>query len=80
LTLTILPRHQAARRLAVRPAQSTASSTTSILKSIRYHCTTADLPGGAAAGDAITVDGTAYTVRVIQPEGPSVTTLVLEKI
>jgi hypothetical protein len=25
------------------------------------------------------VDGTAYTVRVIQPEGTSVTTLVLEK-
>ena len=39
----------------------------------------ADLPSGAAAGDAITVDGTAYTVRVIQPEGTGVTTLVLEK-
>ena len=47
---------------------------------LRFICTTADLPGGAAAGDAITVDGTAYTVRVIQPEGPSVTILVLEKI
>ena len=28
----------------------------------------------AAAGEAITVDGTAYTVRVIQLEGTSVTT------
>jgi len=27
----------------------------------------------------ITIDGTAYTVRVIQPEGTGVTTLVLEK-
>ena len=45
----------------------------------RFICTTADLPSGAAAGDAITVDGTAYTVRVIQPEGTGVTTLVLEK-
>ena len=39
----------------------------------------ADLPYGAASGDAITIDGTAYTVRVIQPEGTGVTTLVLEK-
>ena len=31
------------------------------------------------SGDAITVDGTAYTVRVIQPEGTGVTTLDLEK-
>jgi hypothetical protein len=39
----------------------------------------ADLPDGAASGDAITIDGTAYTVRVIQPEGTGVTTLALEK-
>ena len=45
----------------------------------RLFCTTADLPSGAASGDAITIDGTAYTVRVIQPEGTGVTTLVLEK-
>ncbi len=45
----------------------------------RFICTTADLPSGAAAGDAITVDGTAYTVRVIQPDGTGITTLVLEK-
>jgi len=45
----------------------------------RFVCTTADFPSGAAAGDAITVDGTAYAVRVIQPEGTGVTTLALEK-
>ena len=39
----------------------------------------ADLPSGAAAGDAITIDSTAYTVRVIQPEGTGITTLVLKK-
>ena len=40
----------------------------------RFICTTADLPNGAAAGDAITIDSTAYTVRVIQPEGTDITT------
>ena len=45
----------------------------------RLVCTTADLPSGAASGDAITIDGTAYTVRVIQPEGTGVTTLVWGK-
>ena len=45
----------------------------------RFVCTTADLPSGATSGDAITIDGTAYTVRVIQPEGTGVTTVVLEK-
>ena len=45
----------------------------------RFICAMADLPSGAVSGDAITVDSTAYTVRVIQPEGTGVTTLVLEK-
>ena len=45
----------------------------------RFICTTADLPSGAAAGDAIMVGSAAYTVRVIQPEGTGVTTLDLEK-
>jgi len=40
---------------------------------------TADLPDGVAAGDAISIDSIAYIVRVIQPEGTGVTTLVLEK-
>ena len=40
---------------------------------------TADLPDGAAARDAISIDSIAYTVRVIQPEGTGVTTLVLEE-
>ena len=44
-----------------------------------FICATADLPNGAVTGDAITVDGTACTVRVIQPEGMGITTLVLEK-
>jgi hypothetical protein len=41
----------------------------------RFICTTADFPGGGAAGDANTVDGTAYTVRVIQPEGMGAATV-----
>ena len=32
----------------------------------RFICITVDLPGSAAASEAITVDGTAYNVRVIQ--------------
>jgi hypothetical protein len=43
------------------------------------YCYRLPLLTGAASGDAITVDSTAYTVRVIQPEGMGVTTLVLEK-
>ena len=31
----------------------------------RFICAMVDLPNGAVAGVAITVDGTAYTVRVI---------------
>ena len=45
----------------------------------RFICASADLPGTAASGDAITIDSTAYTVRVIQPEGTGIKTLVLEK-
>jgi hypothetical protein len=45
----------------------------------RFICATADLPSAAAGGDAITISGTAYTVRVIQAEGTGVSTLVLEK-
>ena len=44
-----------------------------------FICATADLPSGAASGDAITVDSTTYTVRVMQPKGTGVTALVLEK-
>ena len=44
-----------------------------------FTCTMLDLPSGAASGDALTIDGTAYTIRVIQLEGTDVTTLVLEK-
>ena len=34
----------------------------------RFVCTTADLPSGAASGDAITVDSTTYSVRVFSPK------------
>jgi len=44
----------------------------------RFIFATADLPNGAVAGDAITIDGIADTVRVIQPERTGATTLVLE--
>lgn len=45
----------------------------------RFACAAADLPAGAAAGDAITISGTAYTVRELQADGTGVTMLVLEK-
>ena len=45
----------------------------------RFICATADLPSGTASGDALSIGSTAHTVRVIQPEGTGVTTLVLEK-
>ncbi len=43
------------------------------------YCFRLPLLTGAASGDAITVESTAYTVRVIQPEGTDLTMLVLEK-
>ncbi|MDP6927027.1 MAG: hypothetical protein QGG84_08060 [Rhodospirillales bacterium] len=43
-TRTILPRHRAIRRPAVRPAQSTAFSTTSFSKSIRYQASAWSVP------------------------------------
>ena len=39
----------------------------------------AKLSNATVAGDAIMIDGTAYTVRVIQPEGAGATTVVLAK-
>jgi len=46
----------------------------------RFTCATADLPSGAAAGDTITVAGSSYTVRVVEPDGTGVTMLILEAI
>ena len=43
----------------------------------RFICAMANLPSGAAAGDAIAVDTTVYTVRVILLEGTNDITLVL---
>jgi len=44
----------------------------------RFQCRTQDV-SSASEGDAITIDGTAYTIRVVQPDGTGITTLVLEK-
>ena len=60
------------------PAGGAASTVNGIFDN-DFICATADLPGAAAGGDAITISSVAYTVRVIQAEGTGVTTLVLEK-
>lgn len=39
----------------------------------------ADLPSGAADRDSVTVDGTAYKVRFVEPDGTGMTVLKLEK-
>lgn len=39
----------------------------------------ADLPAGADEGDTIVISGVTYTLRVIEPDGTGVTSLVLEK-
>ncbi len=42
-------------------------------------CRSSDVTGASvAAGGAITVDGTSYTVVIIEPDGTGFTTLVLE--
>jgi hypothetical protein len=43
-----------------------------------FICRTADV-SSAAEGDAISISGTAYTVRVVEPDGSGVTRLMLEK-
>jgi len=45
----------------------------------RFVCKSADIPSAAAPGDAITISSVSYKIRVIQPDGTGVTTLVLEK-
>lgn len=44
----------------------------------RFLCRTSDI-SAAAEGDAITINSVAYTIRVVQPDGTGVTTLVLEE-
>lgn len=45
----------------------------------RFLVQTADLPSGADYGDSITINSVNYKVRIIQPDGTGMTTLVLEK-
>lgn len=44
----------------------------------RFTCRTSDV-STAAEGDSITINSTAYTVRVVQSDGTGVTVLVLEE-
>ncbi len=39
----------------------------------------ADLPPGAAIGDSVTVDGIAYAVRAIEPDGTGFAKLMIEE-
>ena len=41
-------------------------------------CRTSDLPAGHKNGDQITIDGVGYYVRIPQPDGTGMSTLVLE--
>jgi hypothetical protein len=43
-----------------------------------FICRTADVPS-VAEGDALSVSGTAYTIRVVEPDGTGMTRLMLEK-
>ncbi len=44
----------------------------------RFLCRTSDI-SSATEGDAITILGVAYTIRIVQDDGTGMTTLVLEK-
>lgn len=44
----------------------------------RFHCRTADV-SSATEGDAITISGVAYTVRIVQDDGTGMTVLILER-
>jgi hypothetical protein len=44
----------------------------------RFVCRSSDI-STAVEGDALTVNSVAYTIRVVQPDGTGVTTLVLEE-
>jgi len=45
----------------------------------RFLCRTADV-ASAAEGDALTVNSTNYTVKVVEADGTGVTNLVLEEV
>ena len=44
----------------------------------RFQCRTQDI-ANAVDGDALVVNATAYTIRVVDHDGTGMTTLVLEK-
>jgi len=48
------------------------------LQQPRFHCRTADV-SSASEGDALSVGGTSYTIRIVQDDGTGMTMLVLEK-
>ena len=48
------------------------------LQQPRFLCRTDDV-SSATEGDAITILGVAYTIRIVQDDGTGMTTLVLEK-
>lgn len=45
----------------------------------QFVCRTADIPAGAATGDALTIDGTTYAVRALIPDGTGMSNLILEE-
>ena len=45
----------------------------------RFLVQTSTLPSGADYGDSVVINSTTYKVRIIQPDGTGMTTLVLEK-
>jgi len=53
-------------------------SVTMAVRQPRFLCRTADI-SAAADGDALTVNSTAYTIRVVDHDGTGMTTLELEK-
>jgi hypothetical protein len=44
----------------------------------RFTCSSAALPSGAGNGDTLKIGGSAYVVRVVEPDGTGITQLVLE--
>ena len=44
----------------------------------RFHCRTGDV-SSAAEGDALSVSGVSYIIRIVQDDGTGMTVFVLEK-
>lgn len=45
----------------------------------RFLCASADLPSALTEGYRLVIDGTSYTIRVVEPDGTGMTALTLEK-